>query len=111
MKYIRVNEFQYEPGVNDIEYIELLEKVLDNEKRITSRALAKLKELTRATQPQKETEKTECKNCIHGKLMYSEMYPSGYVRCFLYGKDGRLSCIKSPDGYCDEGEVKTGKEE
>lgn len=41
---IMVEEFKYVRGVNDSEYIELLKNAYERQKRITSKAIAKLKE-------------------------------------------------------------------
>lgn len=40
---ITVEDFKYVRGVNDSEYIKLLEKHLDNQRYITSKAIAKIK--------------------------------------------------------------------
>ena len=40
---IRVTDFKWEKGKNDVKYIELLEKTLKNEQVITARAVAKIR--------------------------------------------------------------------
>ena len=42
---MKVNVFKHVPGVNDAEYIKLLEQALERQKAITSKAIAKCKEM------------------------------------------------------------------
>ena len=44
---IEVNEFYYKPGENDAEYIKLLKDALERQKQITSKAIAKIRELSK----------------------------------------------------------------
>lgn len=44
---IRVTDFKWEKGKNDVKYIELLEKTLKNEQTITAKAVAKIRELSK----------------------------------------------------------------
>lgn len=44
---IQVNEFRYVQGKNDAEYIKLLKEALDRQKKVTGKAIAKIKELSR----------------------------------------------------------------
>ena len=44
---IRVNDFQWEPGKNDAEYIKLLESSRDDWQKIAQKAIAKLKKLSK----------------------------------------------------------------
>lgn len=44
---IQVNEFRYVQGKNDAEYIKLLKEALDRQKKLTGKAIAKIKELSR----------------------------------------------------------------
>lgn len=44
---IQVNEFRYIQGKNDAEYIKLLKEALDRQKKVTGKAIAKIKELSR----------------------------------------------------------------
>lgn len=44
---IQVNEFRYVQGENDAEYIKLLKEALDEQKKVTGKAIAKIKELSR----------------------------------------------------------------
>ena len=44
---IQVNEFRYVQGENDAEYIRLLKEALDKQKKVTGKAIAKIKELSR----------------------------------------------------------------
>lgn len=44
---IQVNEFRYVQGENDAEYIKLLKEALDSQKKVTGKAIAKIKELSR----------------------------------------------------------------
>lgn len=50
---IAVTDFKWEKGKNDFEYIRLLENSLENQKRLTREALAKIRELA------KENKKSE----------------------------------------------------
>lgn len=43
---IKVQDFHHKPGINDAEYIKLLEHHLDMAHQTTSKALAKIRELT-----------------------------------------------------------------
>ena len=43
---IQVSEFRHIPGKNDAEYIKLLKEALERQKQITSKAIAKIKELS-----------------------------------------------------------------
>ena len=45
---IQVNDFQWEPGKNDAEYIKLLESSRDEWQKIAQKAIAKLKALSKA---------------------------------------------------------------
>lgn len=44
---IKVNEFRHIPGENDAEYAELLKEALDRQIKITQKAVAKVKELSK----------------------------------------------------------------
>ena len=44
---IHVNDFKWEKGKNDLKYIELLEKTLENEAVITQKAIAKIRKLSK----------------------------------------------------------------
>lgn len=44
---IQVNEFRYVQGENYAEYIKLLKEALDRQKKVTGKAIAKIKELSR----------------------------------------------------------------
>ena len=48
---IRVNDFQWQPGTNDAEYIKLLESSRDEWERIAQKAISKLKTLSKAQEP------------------------------------------------------------
>ena len=45
---IQVQDFKYCPGVNDSAYIQLLENALDRQRKITNKAVAKIKELSKS---------------------------------------------------------------
>ena len=47
---IQVNEFRHIPGKNDAEYIKLLKEALERQKQITSKAIAKIKELSNCSE-------------------------------------------------------------
>ena len=47
---IRVTDFKWEKGINDARYIELLEKTLKNEQRVTALAMAKVRQLAKENQ-------------------------------------------------------------
>ena len=44
---IQVNDFKHIPGKNDAEYIRLLEEALKRERQITSKAIVKIKRLSK----------------------------------------------------------------
>lgn len=44
---IHVRDFKWEQGKNDLEYIKLLEKAFENQKAITIKAVAKVRELAK----------------------------------------------------------------
>ena len=48
---IQVNDFRWEPGKNDAEYIKLLESSRDEWQKIAQKAIAKLKALSKAQEP------------------------------------------------------------
>ena len=48
---IQVNDFQWEPGKNDAEYIKLLKSSRDEWQKIAQKAITKLKTLSRAQEP------------------------------------------------------------
>lgn len=48
---IQVNDFRWEPGTNDAEYIKLLESSRDEWKRIAQKAISKLKTLSKVQKP------------------------------------------------------------
>lgn len=54
---IQVNEFRYVQGENDAEYIKLLKEALDRQKKVTGKAIAKIKELSRR-------DWIPCKDCL-----------------------------------------------
>ena len=54
---IQVNEFRYVQGKNDAEYIKLLKEALDRQKKVTGKAIAKIKELSRR-------DWISCKDCL-----------------------------------------------
>ena len=49
---IQVNEFRHISGKNDAEYIKLLKEALERHKQITSKAIAKIKELSSSSESQ-----------------------------------------------------------
>lgn len=50
-KSICVNDFHWEPGTNDAEYVKLLESSRDDWERIAQKAISKLKTLSKAQEP------------------------------------------------------------
>ena len=48
---IKVHDFKYIPGKNDVEYIKLLEEALERQRTITAKAIAKIKELSKEDAP------------------------------------------------------------
>ena len=48
---IQVNDFQWKPGKNDIDYIMLLESSRDEWKKLAQKAIAKLKTLSKVQEP------------------------------------------------------------
>ena len=59
---IRVNDFRWEPGKNDAEYIKLLESSRDEWQKIAQKAIAKLKALSKAQEPS-----VRCRDCKYGE--------------------------------------------
>lgn len=59
---IKVNDFRWEPGTNDAEYIKLLESSRDEWERIAQKAISKLKTLSKAQEPI-ETRLHLCESC------------------------------------------------
>lgn len=47
---IRVTDFKWEKEINDARYIELLEKTLKNEQKVTALAMAKVRQLAKENQ-------------------------------------------------------------
>lgn len=47
---IQVSDFRHIPGKNDAEYIKLLKEALERQKQITSKAIAKIKELSNCSE-------------------------------------------------------------
>ncbi|MBP5709667.1 MAG: hypothetical protein J6W84_01685 [Bacteroidales bacterium] len=65
---IQVNDFQWEPGKNDAEYIKLLESSRDEWQKIAQKAIAKLKALSKAQEPVEpvvDIDTWKCGNCGH----------------------------------------------
>ena len=54
---IQVNDFQWEPGKNDAEYIKLLESSRDEWQKIAQKAISKLKTLSKTQEPATEQPK------------------------------------------------------
>lgn len=83
---ITVDDFKYIRGVNDAEYIELLKNAYERQKRITSKAIAKLK---------KQTEIIRCKDCKYNVSSHKCLHPESF---FLVPPD---------DFYCGFAERRT----
>ena len=66
---IRVADFKWEKGINDARYIELLEKTLKNEQRVTALAMAKVRKLAKENQ--------EIRNAVIDEFVerIKEVYP------------------------------------
>ena len=66
---IHVTDFKWEKGINDARYIELLEKTLKNEQRVTTLAMAKVRKLTKENQ--------EIRNAVIDEFVerIKEVYP------------------------------------
>lgn len=62
---IHVTDFKWEKGINDARYIELLEKTLKNEQRVTALAMAKVRKLAK--------ENKELSNVIDEYLQYVKL--------------------------------------
>ena len=61
---IRVNDFQWEPGKNDAEYIKLLESLRDDWQKIAQKAIAKLKALSKAQEPLTDVSISSAIECL-----------------------------------------------
>ena len=62
---IQVNDFRWEPGKNDAEYIKLLESSRDEWQKIAQKAIAKLKTLLKAHEPRIIDGEPECGYCLY----------------------------------------------
>lgn len=85
---IRVNDFKWEPGKNDAEYIKLLESSRDEWQRIAQKAIAKLKMLSKAQEPRVKYE-----------------YHIDHTDCIWYNADEintcPVTCSQYRDGWND----------
>lgn len=73
---IQVNDFLWEPGKNDAEYIKLLESSRDEWQKIAQKAIAKLKTLSRAQEPRVMTWQDVIGAAIECKPLYIEVKDS-----------------------------------
>ena len=64
---IQVNDFRWEPGKNDTEYIKLLESSRDEWQKIAQKAIAKLKALSKAQEPRVMTPEEVVGNIVLGR--------------------------------------------
>jgi len=95
---IRVNDFRWEPGKNDAEYIKLLESSRDEWQKIAQKAIAKLKVLSKAQEPRvltlKEVEEIDGQIYLerdNGKAMWAFVW---------HNKNSTISFIL--DGHYEE---------
>ena len=87
MEKITVKEFKHIPGVNDAEYIKILEELNEINQRIINKAIAKIKMLS--AQPERT-----CVNC--GRTANNGgWYADGRTRCPI---EEHYALPK--DGYC-----------
>ena len=103
---ITVKEFKHIPGVNDAEYIKLLEENSERWKQIANSAIAKLKRMS-AERP----EIVRCKDCIHrswdtGKKWPDHIESRDRVCPFLSDDEYNDELPPSDDFYCAYGERK-----
>ena len=75
---IQVNDFQWEPGKNDAEYIKLLESSRDAWQKIAQKAIAKLKALSKAQEPRVMTLE-EVLDMKFDDVVYLQVYPTNAV--------------------------------
>ena len=68
---IQVNDFQWEPGKNDTEYIKLLELSRDEWQKIAQKAITKLKTLSKTQEP-RILSVEEIKNLNDGDVVWIE---------------------------------------
>lgn len=73
---IQVNDFQWEPGKNDAEYIKLLESSRDEWQKIAQKAIAKLKALSKAQEPRVMTWEEAQANVQDGPFIIFEVRDS-----------------------------------
>ena len=77
---IQVNDFHWEPGKNDAEYIKLLESSRDEWKKLTQKAIAKLKALSKALEPMVLTldeVRNNCPDCVYVETK------TGWLECAI----------------------------
>lgn len=91
---ITVEDFKYIRGVNDSEYIELLKNAYERQKRITSKAIAKLKE---------QPEIIYCKDCKWYKA-FSSWNCKKYYYC---ARESITATVKTENDFCSKAERRT----
>ena len=77
---IRVNDFRWEPGTNDAEYIKLLESSRDEWQRLAQKAIAELKTLSKALEPRVltlEEVRNNCPDCVYVETK------TGWLECVI----------------------------
>ena len=106
-----VVDFKWEPGENDIEYIKLLQRALERQKKITSKAIDKLKKTTdlhtfhvidTTTGEEPDMWKIALEENWAKHLMYCDM------EGFALEEDGTLILLDEcgRHAYCPEGRFK-----
>ncbi len=89
MNYLTVNDFKWTRGVNDAEYIKLLLNALDRQKKITAKAIDKLKKVDAVPV-------VRCKDCKH-------YLDGGCGNVDSQSPSKKLMGVK-PNWYCADGE-------
>lgn len=92
MNYLTVNVFKWIRGVNDAEYIELLLNALDRQKKITAKAIDKLKKVD-------AVEVVRCKDC---RWWCTDCMPEELGWC-----DATVNRSTYEDWFCADGERRT----
>lgn len=102
----KVAVFEWQPGKNDAEYIKKLREALDEQHKLTGRAIAKLKEYART-----RVEVVHCRDC---QRRYDDECPMRFVESY-YNEgweewDDIVHDRTIDGGFCDRGIAVTKNE-
>lgn len=102
---ICVNDFQWEPGKNDAEYIKLLKSSRDEWQKIAQKAITKLKTLSKAQEPrvmslEEVREKKPFVLWVEDIFTGSRVFPVAYIKGIY--QDSALDWILDIDAPVEE---------